>query len=160
MVVDGMNVIYAWPELAALAETDLDQARERLMEILANYSSFTRTETVLVFDAYRVRGGKGERFEFHGVRVVYTRENETGDAYIERLVHDIGKNDQVRVVTSDGLIRLAAVRSGLLRLSAGDFEEEVSRVSRELGELMKKQTAAPSKVGEAARIIPTQSGKE
>ena len=88
--------------------------------------------------------------------MVYTEENETGDAYIERLVHEIGKNEQVRVVTSDGLIRLAAARTGLLRLSAGDFEEEVSRVSRELGELLKKQTASPSRVGEAARIPALQ----
>ena len=128
MVVDGMNVIYAWPELAALAEKDLDQARERLMEILANYSSFTRTETVLVFDAYRVKGGKGERFSFHGVRVVYTKENETGDAYIERLVHDIGKNEQVRIVTSDSLIQVSALRAGVLRQSAREFGEEIDRI--------------------------------
>ena len=128
LVVDGMNVIYAWPELAALAEKDLDQARERLMEILANYSSFTRTETVLVFDAYRVKGGKGERFSFHGVRVVYTKENETGDAYIERLVHDIGKNEQVRIVTSDSLIQVSALRAGVLRQSAREFGEEIDRI--------------------------------
>ena len=150
LIVDGFNVIFAWDELSALAERDLEQARQKLMELLANYSSFTRTETILVFDAYRVpggkgerfvkgqypdlpqqafvAGGKGERFDFHGIHVVYTRENETGDAYIEQLCHDIGKNEQVRVVTSDNLIQVSALRSGVLRVSAREFGEELDRV--------------------------------
>ncbi len=128
LIVDGFNVIFAWPDLAALAQTDLEQARDRLMEILANYASFTRTETILVFDAYQVKGGKGERFDYHGVRVVYTRENETGDAYIERLLHDIGKNSQARVVTSDNLIQVSALRSGVIRQSTREFGEEIDRI--------------------------------
>ena len=128
LVVDGFNVIYAWPELAALAEAEFQQAQERLMEILANYAAFTRTETILVFDAYKVKGGKGERFDYHGVRVVYTKENETGDAYIERLLHEIGRNGQVRIVTSDNLIQVSALRSGVLRQSAREFGEEIDRI--------------------------------
>ncbi len=128
LVVDGFNVIFAWPDLAALAETELEQARQRLMELLANYSAFTRTETILVFDAYRVKGGKGERFDYHGIHVVYTKENETGDAYIERLCHDIGKNGQVRIVTSDNLIQVSALRSGVMRVSAREFGEELDRI--------------------------------
>ena len=151
-IVDGYNVIFAWEDLRSLAEQELADARERLMRLMVNFAAYTRYEVVLVFDGYRVPQNRGEKLDYHGIRVVYTEENETGDAYIERLVHEIGKNEQVRVVTSDGLIRLAAARTGLLRLSAGDFEEEVSRVSRELGELLKKQTASPSRVGEAARI--------
>ena len=162
-IVDGYNVIFAWEDLRALAERELEDARAKLMLLLVNYAAYTRAEVVLVFDGYRVPRNRGEKLDYHGIRVVYTEENETGDAYIERLVHEIGKNEQVRVVTSDGLIRLAAVRSGVLRLSAGDFEEEVSRVSRELGELLKKQTASPSRVGEAARItgaMPDQSDEK
>ena len=128
LVVDGFNVIFAWPELAAIAETDLEQARDRLMEILANYAAFTRTETVLVYDAYKVKGGKGERFDYHGVRVVYTKENETGDAWIERFCHDVGKNQEVRVVTSDNLIQVSALRSGVMRQSAREFGEEIDRI--------------------------------
>ena len=128
LVVDGFNVIFAWPELAAIAETDLEQARERLMEILANYAAFTRTETVLVYDAYKVKGGKGERFDYHGVRVVYTKENETGDAWIERFCHDVGKNQEVRVVTSDNLIQVSALRAGVMRQSAREFGEEIDRI--------------------------------
>ena len=162
-IIDGYNVIFAWEDLRALAERELEDAREKLMHLLVNFSAYTRYEVVLVFDGYRVPRNRGEKLDYHGIRVVYTEENETGDAYIERLVHEIGRNEQVRVVTSDGLIRLAAVRTGLLRLSAQEFEEEVSRISRELGDLVKKQTAAPSRVGEAARITalqPDQSGEK
>ena len=132
LIVDGFNVIFAWPELAALAQANLEQARERLMEMLANYAAFTRTETVLVFDAYKVKGGRGERLDYHGVRVVYTKENETADAYIERLLHEIGKNEQVRLVTSDNLIQVSALRSGVLRQSAREFGEEIDRIYGEI----------------------------
>ena len=107
------------------------------MEILANYAAFTRTETVLVFDAYKVKGGKGERFDYHGVRVVYTRENETGDAYIERLLHDIGKNEQLRIVTSDNLIQVSALRSGVLRQSAREFGEEIDRIYGDIEQFLR-----------------------
>ncbi len=137
LVVDGFNVIHAWPELAALAETDFQQAQEKLMEILANYAAFTRTETILVFDAYKVKGGKGERFNYHGVRVVYTKENETGDAYIERLLHDIGKNEQVRIVSSDNLIQVSALRSGVLRQSAREFGEEIDRIYGDIEQFLR-----------------------
>jgi small GTP-binding protein len=137
LVVDGFNVIFAWPDLAALAETDLAQARERLMEILANYAAFTRTETILVFDAYQVKGGKGERFDYHSVRVVYTKENETGDAYIERLLHDVGKNTQARVVTSDNLIQVSALRSGVIRQSAREFGEEIDRIYGDIEQFLR-----------------------
>ena len=136
-MVDGFNVIFAWPDLAALAETDLAQARERLMEILANYAAFTRTETILVFDAYQVKGGKGERFDYHSVRVVYTKENETGDAYIERLLHDVGKNTQARVVTSDNLIQVSALRSGVIRQSAREFGEEIDRIYGDIEQFLR-----------------------
>ncbi len=128
LVVDGYNVIFAWPDLAELAKADLDQARIRLMDILSNYSAFTHTETILVLDAYKVKGGTGQRFDYHGIRVVYTKENETGDAYIERFVHDIGKNEQVRVVTSDALIQVSALRSGVLRMSAAEFGRQIDEI--------------------------------
>lgn len=137
LVVDGFNVIYAWPELAAAAETDFQQAQEKLMEILANYAAFTRTETVLVFDAYKVKGGRGERFDYHGVRVVYTKENETGDAYIERLLREIGRNGQVRIVTSDNMIQVSALRSGVLRQSAREFGEEIDRIYGDIEQFLR-----------------------
>ena len=159
LIVDGFNVIFAWEDLAALAEQDLEQARLRLMELLANYSAFTRIETILVFDAYRVPGGKGERFDYHGIHVVYTRENETGDAYIERLCHDIGKNEQVRIVTSDNLIQVSALRSGVLRVSAREFGEELDRVYGEIGTYLRGLNRQKmSTVGENLKKEPNQNG--
>lgn len=136
VLVDGYNVIFAWDELKSLADTDLGAARERLMEILCNYSAYTKNNVVLVFDAYKVPGSTGERFDFHNVHVVYTKERELGDVYIEKLISEIGKNDRVRVVTSDNLIQLSAVRFGVLRMSAAEFEREVDSVHAKIGKFL------------------------
>lgn len=141
VIVDGYNVIFAWADLKKLAETDLAGARERLMHILCNYSAFTKEHVVLVFDAYRVPGNRGERFDFHNIHVVYTKEHELGDVYIERLVSEIGKNEQVRVVSSDGLIQLSAVRFGVQRCPTADFEAEVDAVSEKISEYLEKMKA-------------------
>ena len=128
IIVDGYNMIFAWADLKPLAETDLDAARLRLMDKLANYRAFRDCELVLVFDAYRVKGSPGSRFDHFDVHVVYTKENETGDLYIEKLANSIGRNYRVRVVTSDALIQLSALRSGVLRMSAPEFEREVNDI--------------------------------
>ena len=138
LIVDGYNVIFAWDELRAQAETDLDGARERLMELLQSYTTFTGCRTVLVFDAYRVPGGQGERFDRGQMHVAFTRERETADAYIERLVHEIGKNERVQVVTSDGLIQLSALRSGVLRMSAREFAAELDAAFQRMDALLKE----------------------
>lgn len=141
LIIDGYNVIYAWDDLRCLAEAgDLEGARERLLSIVANYSAFTKCRAVVVFDAYRVAGGVGEKLDYHGVKVVYTKENETGDAYIERLVYNLGKNEEVRVVTSDWLIQLTALRTGILRLSSAEFEREIEDVDRKIGEMIRIHT--------------------
>lgn len=136
VLVDGYNVIFAWDELKSLADTDLGAARERLMEILCNYSAYTKNNVVLVFDAYKVPGNTGERFDFHNIHVVYTKERELGDVYIEKLISEIGKNDRVRVVTSDNIIQLSAVRFGVLRMSAAEFEREVDSVHAKIGKFL------------------------
>lgn len=136
VLVDGYNVIFAWDELKSLADTDLGAARGRLMEILCNYSAYTKNNVVLVFDAYKVPGNTGERFDFHNIHVVYTKERELGDVYIEKLISEIGKNDRVRVVTSDNLIQLSAVRFGVLRMSAAEFEREVDSVHAKIGKFL------------------------
>ena len=130
LIVDGYNVIFAWDELKTLAADDLDLARSQLLEYLVNYKAYTRNDVVLIFDAYRVSGGKGERGEESGVRVAYTKEGESADMYIESLSHEIGRNEQVRVVTSDSLIRLSALRSGVLRCSSQEFINELQDVQQ------------------------------
>ena len=134
VIVDGYNCVFAWKELKFLAETDISAARDRLADILCNYAAFTGSEVVLVFDAYMVAGGSGENFNYHNIHIVYTEERETGDVYIERLVSEIGKNENVRVVTSDGMIQLSAVRFGVLRVSAREFEREIEAVNEKISE--------------------------
>ena len=131
-VVDGYNVIFDWDELHALADRDLSAARERLMDTLCGWAAFTHTQVVLVFDGYKVPGSLGEKLDYRGIHVVYTRERETGDMYIERFLQQVGKNDHVRVVTSDGLIQLSAVRTGVMRRSAAECGRQVAEASDQI----------------------------
>ncbi len=131
-VVDGYNVIFDWDELHALADRDLSAARERLMDTLCGWAAFTRTQVVLVFDGYKVPGSLGEKLDYRGIHVVYTKERETGDMYIERFLQQVGKNDHVRVVTSDGLIQLSAVRTGVMCMSSAEFGRQVAEASDQI----------------------------
>ncbi len=153
VIVDGYNVIFAWKALKELAAADLGGARERLMHIMCNYAAFTKNNVVLVFDAYKVPGNRGERFDFHNIRVVYTKERELGDVYIEKMVSEIGKNESVRVVSSDALIQLSAVRFGVLRESAAEFEREIDEVSEKISEFLgeMKNKNPQSTLGDAVK---------
>ena len=131
-VVDGYNVIFDWDELHALADRDMSAARERLMDTLCGWAAFTHTQVVLVFDGYKAPGSLGEKFDYRGIHVVYTKERETGDMYIERFLQQVGKNDHVRVVTSDGLIQLSAVRTGVMRMSSAEFGRQVAEASDQI----------------------------
>ena len=126
IIVDGYNVIFAWEELAQQARADLDAARRQLCDALSNYAGLTGCRLVVVFDGYKQKGNPGEKFQFHNIQVVYTREGETADRYIEDLVHEIGSNFAVRVASSDALIQLSALGSGVLRMSARELREEVT----------------------------------
>ncbi len=138
IIVDGYNLIFAWDELKELAAERLDLARERLMDILSGYAGFTGSRLILVFDGFRTPGNPGSRSEYHNISVAFTRDGETGDAYIERIVDEIGRNYSVRVVTSDNLIRLSALRSGVLRCSSGEFKGEVEWVLSQIEDVLKK----------------------
>ena len=145
IIVDGYNLIFAWDELKTLAAERLDLARQRLQDMLSSYCGFTRAELVLVFDAYRTPGNPGSRSEYHSIHVAYTKDGETGDAYIERLVDEIGKNERVRVVTSDNLIRLSALRSGVLRTSSGEFAKELEWTLGQIDEILRRSNASAHK---------------
>ena len=134
IIVDGYNIIFAWEELAQLAKGDLDAARRRLCDLLSSYAGFTKCRLVVVFDGYKVKGNPGEKTQFHNIQVVYTREGETCDAYIESMAHDIGSNYNVRVATSDNLVQLSSFRSGALRMSARELQLEVEAARKEMKE--------------------------
>jgi len=134
LLVDGYNIIFAWEDLKTLAETSLEAARGRLMDILCNYQALRKGKLILVFDAYRVPDNPGEQKEYHNIQVVYTKEAETADQYIEKLVHAAGKEYDITVATSDGLEQLIVFGAGAGRMSARNLQEEIQRTQQELRE--------------------------
>ena len=132
LIVDGYNIIFACEDLARTAESDLDAARRQLMDTLSSYAGFKKCRLILVFDGYKRKGNPGEKAHFHNIQVVYTQENETADAYIEALVAEIGNNYAVKVATSDGLVQLSSLRSGVLRMSARELLAEVEIAKKEM----------------------------
>ena len=141
IIVDGYNLIFAWDGLAALAKDNFDAARHILTDILCNYRGYTKCELVLVFDGYKVKGNAGEKSDYNGIHLVFTKENETGDMYIEKLVEEVGKNYSVRVVTSDNLIQVSALRAGVLRMPAREFIKEIERVNDQIKEIIAENSA-------------------
>ena len=136
LLVDGYNLIFAWEELSALAKQSLDAARTRLADILCNYQGYKKCVVILVFDAYRVPGSPGAIEQYHNIHIVYTKEAETADMYIERVTHEIGKQRRVRVVTSDGAEQIIILGHGALRVSSRLFQQEVEEVEREICALL------------------------
>ena len=136
LLVDGYNIIFAWDELNALSKESLDAARHKLMDILCNYQGFQKCVLILVFDAYRVPGSPGSIEQYHNIHVVYTKEAETADMFIERVTHEIGRNRRVRVATSDGMEQIIILGHGALRVSARMFREEVQNVEKQIRALV------------------------
>ena len=132
LIVDGYNIIFAWEDLAELAKNDLDAARRRLCDLLSSYAGFRKIRLILVFDGYKRKGNPGEKTQFHNIQLVYTQENETADAYIESLVDEIGKSYAVRVATSDALVQLSSLRSGVLRMSARELRTLIDESQTEM----------------------------
>jgi predicted RNA-binding protein with PIN domain len=130
--VDGYNVIFAWEELSELAKTNVDSARGRLMDILCNYQGFRKCHLILVFDAYRIEGHEEETVKYHNIHVVYTKEAETADQYIERTAHEIGRKYRVTVATSDGLEQIIIRGQGCAMMSAREMRAEIERINREI----------------------------
>ena len=138
LIVDGYNLLFAWPELEEMAAIDIGLARQRLIEILGNYASFRNVEMVLVFDGYKAKGNPGEKSRWETVQIVYTKEGQTADAYIEALAAKIGSSYTARVVTSDALVQLSIFRSGLLRMSARELRESVESAQGEISALLEE----------------------
>ena len=136
LLVDGYNVIFAWEKLNELSVGNLDAARHKLMDILCNYAGYRQCVLILVFDAYRVKGGEREVEKYHNIYVVYTKEAETADMYIEKATHEIAKRHRTRVVTSDATEQLIILGNGALRVSSQAFEEEVRSVEAEIREFL------------------------
>ena len=129
LLVDGYNIIFSWEELNTLAQESMDAARYRLMDILSNYQGFKKCSLILVFDAYKVKDGVGSIQRYHNIDVVYTKEAETADQYIEKVTHEIARDNHVTVATSDALEQIIVLGKGAVRLSANDLRDEILRVN-------------------------------
>ena len=134
LLVDGYNILHAWDDLRELMEVTLDGARHRLMDILCNYQGYRRCSLILVFDAYKVAGGVGSAQDYHNIHVVYTKEAETADQYIEKFAHEMGRKYRVTVATSDGVEQLIIRGQGCMLMSAKDLREDIERVGRQIEE--------------------------
>ncbi len=156
LLVDGYNIIFAWDELTALARQDMPAARGALEDILSNYQGFRRCVVILVFDAYKVKGNPGSVEKKNDIYVVYTKEAETADAYIEKATYDLGRDHRVRVATSDALEQLIILGHGALRLSARAFKAEVEQAQGEISALVDKlnrRNIGDRKLRHTAKII-------
>ncbi len=138
VIIDGYNLIYADDRLKDTALFSLEKAREELMDLLSSYVAYTKTELVLVFDAYLVKEGEGAEYMHDGYRVVYTKANQTADAYIEKMMYELGPDYSIRMVTSDKLLQFSAVQSGITRMTAKEFLEELTRIGNEITEFVRK----------------------
>ncbi|MBE6689452.1 MAG: GTP-binding protein [Ruminococcaceae bacterium] len=138
LIVDGYNLIYSWERLKEIADYSLEDARDALMDILSNYVAYTKVELTLVFDAYLVKEGAGSDFIKDNYRVVYTKPDETADTFIEKMMHKLGPDYTIRVITGDKQVQFSAIHSGVLRMSAKEFEAEVASVGNEITEFVRR----------------------
>lgn len=142
LLVDGYNIIFAWEDLKELAASNIDGAREKLMDILCNYQGFKKCTLILVFDAYKVKGNPGSVETYHNIHVVYTKEAETADQYIEKTVHEIGRKYRVTVATSDQLEQVIILGQGGRRMSARELLEDVIEVRQQIRETAREKRSS------------------
>ena len=159
LLVDGYNIIFAWPELQPVARDNLDAARKMLLDILANYRAFRGGEIILVFDAYKVKGNPGSLEKTEGIYVAYTKEAQTADAYIERATYDLARKHRVRVATSDGPEQLIILGHGALRLSALQLRQEIEQARGQISALLAAQWG-PKSGSQAMKHALEQAQKE
>lgn len=160
LLVDGYNMIFAWEDLNAIARQDLESARGALMDILSNYQGYKQNRVILVFDAYKVPGGVGSVLKYHNIHVVYTKEAETADAYIEKASYQLTReNRRVLVASADFAEQLIILGHGALRMSARELRAEVERVQGEIAAILREKRAAlrGSTLGDALK--KAQNGK-
>ena len=146
LLVDGYNIIFAWEDLRSLSEVNIDSARDRLMDICCNYQGYAGVTLILVFDAYKVKGNVGSVLKYHNIYVVYTKEAETADQYIEKTVHRIASKADVTVATSDRLEQIIIWGEGAYRLPANGFREAVEEAGRRMRKEYQKQGKVFSKI--------------
>jgi len=160
LLVDGYNVIHAWPALHELAEMDYGAARTKLMDVLSNYQGYMGCFVILVFDAYKVKGGQGSVLRYHNIDVVYTKEAETADMYIEKTAHKYGRTDKVTVATSDGLEQVIIRGQGCALMTALELEQEMKRVDELIRDTVAEHQKAPHQKDSGKTYLFEEAGSE
>ena len=138
VIIDGYNLIYSDERLKGYSMISLEKARDTLMDLLSDYVSYTKTELVLVFDAHLVKDGAGTEFIHDGYKVVFTKTDQTADSYIEKMMHELGPDYSIRMVTNDRLLQFSAVHSGISRITTKEFIDELTRIGNEITEFLRK----------------------
>ena len=156
LLVDGYNIIFAWDELNDLAQVNITSARNALMDILSNYQGYRKDTLILVFDAYKVQGNPGQVYKYHNIYVVYTKEAETADQYIEKTVHRMNRKYDVTVATSDALEQVIILGQGAKRLSAQGLKDEVEAACREIRQLLQERREAETERNYLLRDLPKE----
>jgi len=144
VIIDGYNLIYSDERLKNSSLFSLEKARDELMDLLSDYVSYTKTELVLVFDAHLVKDGAGSEFIRDGYKVVFTKADQTADTYIEKMMHELGPDYSIRMVTNDRLLQFSAVHSGISRMTTKEFIDELTRVGNEITEFIRKLSESKS----------------
>ncbi|HIU67547.1 MAG TPA: NYN domain-containing protein [Candidatus Caccomorpha excrementavium] len=142
LLVDGYNIIFAWPKLKNLSEDSLESARVRLADILCNYQGFRKNEIILVFDGYKSKGNPGSVIHYHNIDIVYTKEAQTADQFIELVSSQLARDYQIRVATSDGLEQMIILAQGAVRMSAQELRSEIKRAEAEIRETYQRSARA------------------
>lgn len=130
LLVDGYNIIFAWPELKKQADENLEAARYRLADMLCNYQGYKNIGVILIFDGYKSKGNEGSIFHYHNIDIVYTREAQTADNFIELVTQELGRKVSIRVATSDGLEQVIILGKGAARMSARELKAELEKTDR------------------------------
>jgi predicted RNA-binding protein with PIN domain len=139
LLVDGYNIIFAWPELRKISQDSLDAARIRLADILCNYQGFRKNEIILVFDGYKSKGNVGSVIHYHNIDIVYTKEAQTADQFIEAVSSQMARDYQIRVATSDGLEQMIILAQGASRMSARELKKEIDLANKDIKETYEKK---------------------
>ncbi|MCH5272346.1 MAG: NYN domain-containing protein [Lachnospiraceae bacterium] len=159
LLVDGYNIIFAWPMLRRLSEEDLEAARIKLADMLVNYQAFRKNDIILVFDGYKAKGSAGSVLHYGGIDIVYTREALTADSFIEAVSWQMGGKYNLRVATGDGLEQMIILAGGAARMTAKELRHEMELAEREMRETLEKKTAKPGKRNVLLDSLPPETAK-
>ena len=160
LIVDGYNIIFSWQELNALAQENMDSARMRLADILCNYQGFKKNIVILVYDGYKSKGNLGSIIRYHNIDIVYTKEDETADQYIEKVAHQMGREVSIRVATSDATEQIIVFGKGAARMSARELKLEIEEAEKQIREITEERTKRVKRRNSIMDNLPPEVAEE